>query len=194
MAKPQGKEMFRTATFQDLGFTRDGELEEGVCSSLTALWIRRTFELGDMTAASQFGKLMFIEIAQAAYEFGQLGKGKTDEDDIISLLEANNLKATYQKDVFNRKRVEYCLRSMLYNFGCYYFTMEEKDDDGGHSVGFKAGGTGFFIFDANQGLYKATDSEAFVKDYSQYLLKDYPEMRDAPTYCYRCKLDVAPTL
>jgi|GEM_PF-3158564 len=210
---PAGEEIFRTSAFQDLGFTRvswkqaadNDEVEmlqvldhqEGVCAALTALWMRKTLEQGDLTSTRHINDHMYVAMSQAAYEFGsfsatRLGSGGREPRE--RLLEANNLKViSNQWDTFNKPHLKFLLREIVFDFGCYYLSMWEPPRGGvigsAHAIGLKTGGTGLFLFDANQGLYKTKNPHAFVNGNTDFLYAAYHEFKNGRIHYCTCQLD-----
>jgi hypothetical protein len=114
---------------------------------------------------------------------------KSNEEGEEKLFESNNLKPTRTDvDVFNEERLTSLLRRMTFNFGCYYFDMHVINL-GGHAIGFKTGGTGFYIFDPNIGLYRLANPDDFVNGNARFLLKEYSMFVGGGIRCYLCQLE-----
>ncbi len=188
MGQPYGDEIFRfDNSFGFLAKQDDGKLalEEGVCAALTAMWIRRCYETaGDVKALSEIGSRFAIELAQAAFEHGSSSK----LDDEGAVLKPQGLKVISKGKIeHTEKRWHWLLTNMVFNPGMYWCGME--DDDGGHTVGFKTGGpnlSGYFCFDANEGLFKTMNQKEFASKNAKYLLEDYDDYKNVDWY--RCTL------
>jgi len=204
---PPGKEIYRTSAFQQQGYSKliDKRLpnsdqivtvyerRNGVCAALTALWIRKTLEHGDPTQFNHLNDHMYIGISQAAYIFGSFAPRDSSRYNSVqqekTLLESNNLQVTSpQIDVYSRKSLTSFLTQMVSNFGCYFFAMEDEKGYG-HVIGFMTGSTGFYLFDANEGLYQSANRNTFINKNVFYLASDYSNYEGGPIHCYHCQLE-----
>lgn len=165
------------------------ELKEGVCAAYTGLWIRRTFERGDLTAVAEFGDKekvrQQLEIVQGATNFWQGGFS------VDRLLEANRLKATGREtnDFFDKEEMRGLIGKMVADPGCYFFVIDPTlKGKSGHAVGFKTGPSGCFLFDCNAGLIKF-EAATFVKKAAKVLWECYKDLYPAKLLSVKCTLD-----
>lgn len=193
MPEPRGRKIFDAGDVQDNGFYRGGTLEEGICAALTAFWIKGSIDLGVVTALNQLGSPAKWTLAQAAYEFGQLSKGATQQDDDQSLLGVVGLKEVARQTFDLSSRVQrLAAATTLLSVGsgtATYWRISMKRAGGGHSVGAQVvAGRHVVFFDANYGAYESTLGD-WPSDFEFLVTTVYGGRYDKPSFFMQVELE-----
>ncbi len=162
---------------------------EGCCAAITAMWIQRTIENGDLTSLAQVGSRHEIELATAAYALGSFSAKQlrnNDDNAIDKLIQARGLRiVTGKYGALGFGRVAPLLRDLAKIPGLYYFHMR-RTDGLGHAIGLKFADDGYSLFDPNEGLFKSTNLEEFASRNDSYLFTDYVRWRDGRFLFRQC--------
>jgi hypothetical protein len=192
MPEPGGRKIFDAASVQSNGFYRDGVLERGICSGITAYWIRGCFDFGVVTSLSQLGSPMKWTMAQAAYEFGQL-KGSTEEEGEQALLDAVGLREVQRQSFNIATRTQRLLmaNAMLATDSstptCWFIGLARQG--GGHTVAAHVVPGGHVVFfDANYGAYEISLG-SWPGDFEYVLSTIYRGRYDQPSPLVEVVLD-----
>ncbi len=150
----------------------------GICSAMTAYWIKKSIEKGvdRITDASQLGLPQQIAILQGAIKYNSKGSWQW-------VLDAAGLSCSNPE--FGSNCVASLLSTEMAGKPGFHFFGVSHDDRGGHAMGAYIGSDSFYFFDANHGLFRGTRRIDFIVHVGHQLDSRYGEILD--NWC-RCQV------